>query len=349
MREQLNKGLITFEEYNKAAKGCVQVVEGEEDGQVYKPGCTLRILFRNGQKQMEAGLISEDDFKNLRRAAVHNKLGLPASPKKQQRSAEPVSKEDSSSLFDSDTVIKVSMPSMNNNNVKNAPSHQAAIPSTSSSKLPFVTEAVSRVQHGRKNSNSSDLPFLGGGGGSKSNSANDLPRLRSGGASKGGGSSKSSGSSKTPRSGRLEGPAPQSPVVKKKPKTPRGRLEGNVLVRTYTPFVEDALSREKSVRRAQFAEGISSAISLDLDCRIFDTVARKRKGYLGVSRTFICYAIKVTSRKGDLEFEVIRRYGEFYNLYLIISEIYSNIEFPILPKKSGENSIVILHRLLFLF
>lgn len=75
LREQLGRNLISLREYRAAAKNAVSVLTPEEAAAQALPGQTLRLVFANEKKQLEAGLITEEEFAKLRRAAVHSKLG----------------------------------------------------------------------------------------------------------------------------------------------------------------------------------------------------------------------------------------------------------------------------------
>lgn len=69
LRQQLTNGLITLQDYERAARNAVAVLTEEEASAAALPGHTLRIVFTNEKRQLQSGLITEAEFARLKKVA----------------------------------------------------------------------------------------------------------------------------------------------------------------------------------------------------------------------------------------------------------------------------------------
>ena len=84
LREQLQGGLLSLLDYERAAKGAVKVLTASEADEIHRPGTTLRKVFTNERRQLQAGLITPDEFQRLKKAAV-GALKMPSAGDLQQQ------------------------------------------------------------------------------------------------------------------------------------------------------------------------------------------------------------------------------------------------------------------------
>ena len=77
LRGQLQVGVLSLQDYEKAASGAVKVLSPDEADLIHRPGTTLRLVFSNERRQLKAGLISQEEFVRMRKAAVGAISGSP--------------------------------------------------------------------------------------------------------------------------------------------------------------------------------------------------------------------------------------------------------------------------------
>lgn len=74
LRSQLQQGLLTLPEYDKAARNAIKALVSERSKPVRMEGSgTLRLVLHNTRKQLQMGLITQEEALKLKQAAVQAK------------------------------------------------------------------------------------------------------------------------------------------------------------------------------------------------------------------------------------------------------------------------------------